>query len=476
MGKINLVQLTDVEWEVKKEGRMKVDVRIYGSLELVQKMQQDKTIEQIINVSTLPGIVPYASVMPDGHEGYGFPIGGVAAFDREEDGIISPGGVGFDINCGVRLLRTELEEKDILAKKEKLAKEIFRLVPSGVGEKGKVRLEKHELKEAVENGLDWALKKGYASEKDLENCEENGQMKGARFEFVSQRAIDRGKNQLGTVGSGNHFIEIQKVEQIFDEYLAKKFGLRKHQILIMIHSGSRGFGHQICSDYVQEMLKASKKYKIDLPDPQLCCAPIDSIEGERYLGAMKCAINYAFNNRQLIMYWIKEAFDNVIGPKTSESMEMIYDVCHNIAKMEKHKNRELCVHRKGATRAFAAGTEVLSAKYREIGQPVIIPGSMGSASYLLVGQNGAMEKTFGSTCHGAGRNLSRAAAKKSLPQREVIKNLENQNIVLLATEMGLISEEAPQAYKDIDKVIESVQKAGLSKAVVRLKPIIVLKG
>ncbi|MEM3362032.1 MAG: RtcB family protein [Candidatus Anstonellaceae archaeon] len=471
-----LIQISPVEWKIKKEGKMNVDVVVYGTEELVKKMQEDKTIQQIKNVSTLPGIAEYASVMPDGHEGYGFPIGGVAAFDREEGGIISPGGVGFDINCGVRLLKTNFEEKDILEKKQQLAKEIFKLVPSGVGERGKIRLEKSELKEAVEEGLKWALKKGYATEEDLENCEENGKMDGANFEFVSQRAVDRGKNQLGTVGSGNHFIEIQKVEKIFDEYLAKKFELKQNQILIMIHSGSRGFGHQICSDYIQEMLKASKKYGIYLADPQLCCAPIESKEAQRYFGAMCCAINYAFNNRQLISYWIREAFENVFGKGIGENIKLIYDVCHNIAKFEKHGGRELCVHRKGATRAFGPKNEHIPLRYKEIGQPVIIPGSMGSFSYLLVGQNGAMQKTFGSTCHGAGRNLSRAAAKKKLHQKEVVKNLEDQNIILLVNEIGLISEEAPQAYKDIDKVIDSVFRAGLSKPVVRLKPIAVIKG
>ncbi|MFN3909811.1 MAG: RtcB family protein [Candidatus Anstonellaceae archaeon] len=473
---VKLFQLNEVEWEIKKEGKMKVAVKIYGSDKLVEKMQQDKTIEQIKNVSTLPGIIEYASVMPDGHEGYGFPIGGVAAFDPEDGGVVSPGGVGFDINCGVRLVRTELGYKEIEQKKEQLAKEIFKLVPSGVGEKGKVRLEKKQLEEAVLNGMLWAIENGYGRKDDLENCEENGRIKNARFEYVSQRAIDRGKNQLGTVGSGNHFIEIQRVEKIYDEYVAKKFGLWLNQIVIMIHSGSRGFGHQVCSDYIQEMLKASKKYKIELVDPQLCSAPLDSKEAERYFGAMQCAINYAFNNRQLIMHWIREAFDNIIEKGISEKMDLVYDVCHNIAKFEKHGSREICVHRKGATRAFPANSDGVPKKYFEVGQPVIIPGSMGTASYVLVGQNGAMEKTFGSTCHGAGRNLSRAAAKRNLPKQQVLKNLQDKNIFLMASEFGLISEEAPQAYKNIDEVVSAVERAGLSKPVAKMTPIVVLKG
>jgi len=471
-----IFQLSEVEWEIKAEGKMRTSARIFANSQLLEKMQQDKTIEQIKNVATLPGIVDYCSVMPDGHEGYGFPIGGVAAFDPENDGVISPGGVGFDINCGVRLLKTELTEKDIQQKKDLLAKEIFELVPSGVGEKGRLKLSVQELELATEEGLKWAYENGYATKEDLERCEENGVMKGAKFEFISKRAIDRGKNQLGTVGSGNHFIEIQKVEKIYDDYVAKKLGIFQNQILIMIHSGSRGFGHQVCTDYIQEMLKASKKYKIELVDPQLCSAPLKSQEAERYLGAMGCAINYAFNNRQLISYWVREAFERVIEKGIAQKIEMIYDVCHNIAKFEKHKNKIVCVHRKGATRSFPASESDIPSAYREIGQPVLIPGSMGTASYILIGQNGAMEKTFGSTCHGAGRTLSRAAAKRNLKNQDILNQLKAKGIVLNAAEFELLAEEAPQAYKDIDMIIDTVKKANLSKPVARMVPLIVLKG
>jgi tRNA-splicing ligase RtcB len=473
---MKIYSINEYEWEIKKEGKMRVNARVFGSEKLIEKMQQDKTLEQIKNVTTLPGIVEYASVMPDGHEGYGFPIGGVAAFDPQEGGIISPGGVGFDINCGVRLLRTNMDVKTLEQKKKLLAKEIFDLVPSGVGEKGKIKLEKHELKKATENGLEWAIEKGYATSEDLENCEENGKLNGANFDYVSQRAIDRGKNQLGTVGSGNHFIEIQKIEKIYDQELAKRFDLHLDQVMIMVHSGSRGFGHQICTDYIEQMLQASKKYKIELVDQQLCCAPINSIEAQKYMGAMACAVNYAFNNRQLITYWIKEAFAKVFDKEAGEQIKLIYDVCHNIAKFEEHNNKQLCVHRKGATRSFGPYSQGIPKKYKEIGQPVIIPGSMGTASYLLVGQKEAMKKTFGSTCHGAGRNMSRAAAKKNLQKNQIIKNLEEKGIYLLANEMGLIAEEAPEAYKNIDEVVEAVTKAGLSKPVAKLKPLIVLKG
>jgi len=471
-----IFQVSEVEWEIKPEGKMKNPIRIFANSQLLEKMQQDKTIEQIKNVSTLPGLVDYCSVMPDGHEGYGFPIGGVAAFDPEENGVISPGGVGFDINCGVRLLTTELEEKDIQQKKDLLAKQIFELVPSGVGEKGQLRLPAGELEQLTMDGLKWAYEKGYATKEDLEKCEENGVMKDANFEFVSKRAIERGKNQLGTVGSGNHFIEIQKVQTIYDEYIAKKLGIFSHQIVIMVHSGSRGFGHQVCTDYIQEMLKASKKYKIELVDPQLCSAPLKSPEAERYLGAMRCAINYAFNNRQLISYWIREAFNRVIEKGSAEKIKLVYDVCHNIAKFEKHKNKIVCVHRKGATRSFPAYENDIPSAYREIGQPVLIPGSMGTASYILIGQKGAMEKSFGSTCHGAGRNLSRAAAKRNLKNQEILNQLKAKGIILNAAEFGLIAEEAPQAYKDIDVVIDTVKKANLSKPVARMVPLIVLKG
>jgi tRNA-splicing ligase RtcB len=443
-------------------------------------MQSDRTIWQLQNVASLPGIVNPACLMPDGHEGYGFPIGGVAAFDPQEGGIISPGGVGYDINCGVRLILSELLEEDFEPKKRQLVDLLFKNVPSGVGVKGKIRLKENELEQAVLHGVNWAVEKGWGRHEDIEACEENGCMMQADFSSVSQLAKKRGMPQFGTVGAGNHFVEIQKVEQIVDEKIAKSFGLKQGQIVIMVHTGSRGFGHQICSDYLQAMISAASKYKIRLPDRELCCAPIDSKEAQSYLGAMRCAVNFAFNNRQIITHWVRESFDAVFGKGTSDHMPLLYDVCHNIAKFEEHevdgKKRMLCVHRKGATRAFAAGRSEIPSKYKSIGQPVLIPGSMGTASYVLVGSVGAMEKTFGSTCHGAGRRMSRSKAVHTWSGEEIQKGLAGKNILVRSTEVELLAEEAPQAYKDVDEVVRSVEAAGLSKIVARLVPLAVVKG
>ncbi|MFA5108091.1 MAG: RtcB family protein [Candidatus Micrarchaeia archaeon] len=470
----------DCVFEIEKEGQMRVPARIFANPALMEKMRTDRTIGQLKNVATLPGIVKYAAVMPDGHEGYGFPIGGVAAFDPQNGGVVSPGGVGYDINCGVRLLSTDLSVKDLSPKKKKLIEKIFTNVPSGVGVKGKLRLEEKELEQAVTQGVNWAIEKGFGRKEDIELCEENGCIADANWKNLSQRAKSRGRPQIGTVGAGNHFIELQEVQKILMPDVAKKFGLEQGKIVVMLHSGSRGFGHQICDDSIREMNEAGKKYKIQLPDQELCCAPIGSPEADKYLGAMRCGVNFAFCNRQLMMHWVREAFDETFGNGTSEDMNLIYDVCHNIAKFEEHnvdgKKMNVCVHRKGATRAFAAGRRELPSKYRDIGQPVIIPGSMGTASYVLVGTQGAMDKTFGSTCHGAGRNMSRHAAKSMWTGEQVAKNLADKNILVRATELGLVSEEAPGAYKDVDAVVSSVESAGLSKAVARMIPLAVVKG
>ncbi len=468
------------QWEIPRSGDMRVPARIFANEELMKSMQGDRTVWQIQNVAQLPGIVTAANVMPDGHEGYGFPIGGVAAFDPEMGGVVSPGGVGYDINCGVRLVLTNLTEKDIQPKKRELVELLFKNVPSGVGSKGKVRLQEKQLAEAVTRGVPWAVEQGWGREEDALGCEENGCMPEADFAAVSPLARKRGLPQFGTVGAGNHFIEVQRVDKIVDEATARAFGMQPGQIAVMIHSGSRGFGHQICSDHLQAMISAANKYNIFLPDRELCCAPLGSPEAKHYLGAMRCAVNFAFNNRHIMMHWVRETFDSVFGKGTGDEMPLLYDVCHNIAKFEEHtvdgKRKRLCVHRKGATRAFAAGRSEIPNKYRDIGQPVIIPGSMGTASYVLVGAQGAMDKTFGSTCHGAGRRMSRSKAVHTWTGESIRTGLGERNIMVRSTESELLAEEAPGAYKDVDAVVASVEEAGLSRIVARLVPLAVVKG
>ncbi|MCX8196834.1 MAG: RtcB family protein [Candidatus Micrarchaeota archaeon] len=466
-------------WEIEKEGKMNVPARVFATQKLIQTMGKDRTFEQLKNVSCLPGIVRHALLMPDGHEGYGFPIGGVAAFELE-NGIISPGGVGYDINCGVRVIATPLTRKEVELKKKQLIDLLFKNVPSGVGAKGKLRLTMQQLEEAVVEGVDWAIRNGFGRKEDKERTEENGRMEGADPSAVSQKAKERGLPQFGTVGAGNHFVEIQEVQKIFLPEVAKKFGLEEGKIVVMIHCGSRGFGHQVCDDYIRVMLAAAKKYNIDLPDPELCCAPINSSEAERYIKAMCCAVNYAFCNRHVMMHWVRETFDEVFGKGTGEEMPLVYDVCHNIAKFEEHqldgKRVKLCVHRKGATRAFAAGRRELPSYYREIGQPVLIPGSMGTASYVLVGKEGAMKNSWGSSCHGAGRAMSRSKAVKTWSGKEIQNTLLQKGIMVKATEFDLLAEEAPDAYKNVDEVVEAVKDANLSEIVARLVPIGVVKG
>jgi len=399
-----LSEVSNGKWEIKKGVKtgMNVPVRVYGTKELAERMKRDRTFDQATNVACLPGIVSHSFVMPDGHEGYGFPIGGVAAFNFD-NGIVSPGGVGYDINCGVRLMLTNLSEKDVKPRINELIDKIFKNIPSGVGSKGKIRLSISELDDAVRKGAQWAIEKGYGWEEDAQRQEENGCVNKANPSKVSQKAKSRGAPQLGTLGAGNHFLEVQKVESIADEKVAKTFGIvEEGQVLVMLHCGSRGFGHQVCDDYIRVMLNASKKYGIKLPDPELCCAPLNSQEAEDYFGAMYSAVNYAFCNRQVMMHWIRETFEDVFKRSADAlGMRLVYDVCHNIAKIEEHevngKMTELCVHRKGATRAFPAGRQEIPSIYRSVGQPVIIPGSMGTASYVLVGDEMGKE-CFYSTC------------------------------------------------------------------------------
>lgn len=478
---MEFIEKAKATYEAKPEGAMKVPLRVYASAPLLEKMKSDRTLMQAANVATLPGIVDAALVMPDGHEGYGFPIGGVAAFDLEE-GVVSPGGVGYDINCGVRLLRTNLDEKDVRPKIKELINALFANIPSGVGSKSKLRLDGRELETAVTEGLGWAQASGYATAKDREHCEENGCIAGADFSKVSAMAKKRGAPQFGTLGSGNHFLEVQKVEKIYDGEKAKAFGItREGQVTVMIHSGSRGLGHQVCDDYLRTMLPAAKeKYGLELADRELCCAPINSPEAQDYLGAMRCAINFAFNNRQVISHFTRQSFSQVLGGKWEDyGMELVYDVCHNIAKTEEHeiegRNRKVCVHRKGATRALWAGHPLIPQAYRSVGQPVIIPGSMNTSSYLLCGADGS-KKTFGSSCHGAGRVMSRGQAKRDFNSNDILAQMKSAGVDIKVAEAGLLAEEYGGAYKDVTAVVQSVEDAGISTIVAKLTPIGVIKG
>lgn len=455
---------------------MPVPVRVYATEKLFRGMEEG-VFKQAMNVSKLPGIQKASLVMPDGHYGYGFPIGGVAAFDLEK-GIISPGGVGYDINCGVRLLTTNLTEDEIRPKLRELVDNLFRNIPSGVGKKSHLRISESELDEVSVSGARWAVEKGFGREDDLKHIEENGSIKGADPEKVGKRAKERGRPQLGTLGAGNHFLEVQKIDKIFDKEIAEKFGITStDQITVMIHCGSRGFGHQVADDYIKVMLSAAQKYGISLPDKELAYAPLNSKEARNYLSAMYCAVNYAFCNREVITHWVRETFSKIF--KNSE-LKLTYDVCHNIAKFEGHKvngeNKELCVHRKGATRAFPAGRKEIPQTYRDVGQPVIIPGDMGTASYVLIGTDKAMEETFGSTCHGAGRVMSRHGAIRRFRGTDIQKKLEARGQVVRATHPKILAEEASEAYKDIAEVIRSVEMSRISKAVARVVPLGVAKG
>ena len=459
--------------KMRASGRLYLDDESFDALE-------EGAIEQIVNVACLPGVQRYSIGLPDIHFGYGFPIGGVAAFSMR-NGIVSPGGVGFDINCGVRLIKSNLTIDDVEGKLDELTELLFKNIPSGVGSKGKIRLDENEINDVLDYGAEWAVENGYGWQEDLEYLEENGRMKDADASIVSDKAKKRGIPQLGSLGSGNHFLEIQVVDEIYNEEVASVFGLEKGMIVIMIHSGSRGCGHQVCSDYLRIMDKAYKNYKINIADRQLACAPLDSKEAQNYLKAMYAAANYAWANRQMMTHWIRETFEEVFD-KSAKDMEMdiVYDVAHNIAKEENHqiynRREDVIVHRKGATRAFGPGCEEIPEKYREVGQPVLIPGTMGTASYVLHGTDVAMEETFGSTAHGAGRVLSRSKAKKDYDADKITQDLATKGIKIKATSKHVIEEEAPGAYKDVDSVVRISDSTGIAKLVAKVKPLSVCKG
>jgi tRNA-splicing ligase RtcB (3'-phosphate/5'-hydroxy nucleic acid ligase) len=478
---LTVKKVTDLEFRIDPDTSrgMKVPVTIYANESLLSKMVTDRTIDQAANVSTLPGVKKHVVVLPDGHEGYGFPVGGVAATDVEE-GVISPGGVGYDINCGVRLVRTNLTEKDLRPKLKDLVNELFRSIPSGVGSEGAIRLTKSELDELLVEGVGWAIERGYGTKHDAEVCEENGTMKGADPASVSDTARKRGAPQLGSLGSGNHFLEVQKVDKIFDERAAKAMGIENEgQLTVLIHCGSRGFGHQICTDYLRVSEAALRRYNISLPDRELACVPNNSKEGENYRKAMFSALNFAWANRQMITHWTRKTFEKIFGGKLE--MNLVYDVAHNIAKVERHKidgegTREVVVHRKGATRAFPAEMEQVPAKYRGLGQPVIIPGSMGTASWILLGGKNSLDRSFGSTAHGAGRTMSRSAAKRSYTPEGVRGTLESRGVYVKALTREGVVEETPEAYKDVDVVAAVSHELGIATKVARLVPIGVIKG
>ncbi len=459
---------------------MKVPVRIYADEPLLQKMLSDRTIMQARNVASIPGIVSHSVVLPDGHEGYGFPVGGVAAMDAEE-GMISPGGVGYDINCGVRLLRSNLTEQTVRSKLKDLVNDLFSSIPSGVGSKGAVRLTNSELDEVLVNGVNWAIDHGYGSSDDSDVCEENGKIPGADPNKVSDKARKRGAPQLGSLGSGNHFLEIQKVAEIHDEEAANRMGIKEGTITVLIHCGSRGFGHQVCSDYLRVAEQAMEKYNINLPDRELACVPNNSEEGESYRKAMFAALNFAWSNRQMITHWTRKSFERVFNQTESDlDMKLVYDVAHNIAKVEKHKvdgkERKLVVHRKGATRAFPSNRDEIPSKYRDLGQPVLVPGSMGTSSWILLGKPNSMDLSFGSTAHGAGRTMSRSQARRNYTEDYVKKSLNDKGIFIKALTRDGVVEETPEAYKDVDAVVNVSHNLGIATKVAKLIPIGVIKG
>ncbi len=474
-----LQKLDEVRWLVPRTARegMRTDALIYADEKLLEQILGDLSIDQAINVAHLPGIVGRSLAMPDMHQGYGFPIGGVAA-TRLSDGVVSPGGVGFDINCGVRLLASNLDRDAVIPKLRELVNQLFRDVPSGTGSEGPVPVSFKELDDVLARGAAWAVEQGYGELTDAEYCEEQGAMPGADPEQVSDRAKQRGRTQLGTLGSGNHFLEVQYVEKVFERETANVFGLHPGQVVVLIHCGSRGLGHQVCTDFLQMMNDAMRKYGITLPDRQLACVPSQSSEGQAYLGAMAASANFAWANRQVITHFARQAFRRVLGEHVR--LRVLYDVAHNIAKSERHRvgsaEENVLVHRKGATRSFPAGSPFIPSAYRGVGQPVLVPGSMGTASYVLVGAERAMEETFGTVCHGAGRAMSRTAAKRGRDAKTETQKLEAQGIFLRAETRDGILEEIPEAYKDIDAVVEVVHRAGLARKVARLRPLGVIKG
>ncbi len=477
---IKLERIDEFRWRIPKRGKMRVDGLIYSNDKLIELIEEDQSIVQVANVATLPGIVKYSIAMPDIHWGYGFPIGGVGAFEVNE-GVISPGGVGYDINCGVRLMTTNLKEEDIRPHLQRIVSDLFKNIPTGVGSTGAIKLSKKEERRVALLGAEWAVRNGFGEWEDLERTEDGGRMEGADPSVLSEKALERGHDQLGTLGSGNHFLEIQVVDRIYDEEIAKAYNLFLGQITILIHSGSRGFGHQICDDFLKEMARYVIKENIYLPDRQLACAKIKSDLGKRYLSAMACAANYAWANRQILMHKTKETLCKSLSITEKElGMKLLYDVCHNIAKIEKHKvdgeEIEVCVHRKGATRSLPPGHPLVPKIYRKVGQPVLIPGDMGTYSYVLAGAKGALIETFGSSCHGAGRVLSRAQAIKKSKGRSIKEELEKRGIIVQAKGKKTLKEEMPEAYKDVADVVDVVHGAGLALKVARMRPIGVIKG
>jgi tRNA-splicing ligase RtcB len=478
----NLIQISETEWEIPTYIRndMRVPVRLFVTRELLEQILNDKSLEQAINAATLPGLVGSVIVMPDMHQGYGFPIGGVAATEYPH-GVISPGAIGYDINCGVRLLASSIEFESARGEMDTLANLLDKYCPSGVGKEGAIKLSVKEMDHVLRDGSRWALKNGYATEADLARTEETGSLEGADPSQVSERAKSRGREQIGSLGAGNHFIEVDVVNEIFNEEAAYAMGLYKGCLTVQIHCGSRGLGHQVCTDYVQEFQDAVRKYGIVLPDRELVCAPMDSPEGQAYMGAMRAAANFAFANRQMLAHSARRAFEETFAPKTRNwHLHQVYDIAHNMGKIEMHdvdgKQVKVCVHRKGATRAFGPGSSGLPPEYKKIGQPVIIPGSMGTASWVLVGTEGSMTRSFGSSCHGAGRIMSRSKAKKEVRGDVLIKELEGRGIKVRAGSLPGLAEEAPSAYKDVDMVVETVSAAGIAKKVARLQPVAVIKG
>lgn len=482
------VQITDLqrisatEWEIPKSFRqdMRVPVRIFATRQLLEAIAGDKSLEQAVNAATLPGLVGRVLVMPDMHQGYGFPIGGVAA-TRLPSGVISPGAIGYDINCGVRLLGSQIELDAVSAELDDLATALNQHCPSGVGVSGHYRLTTQELEQVMQDGARWALKKGFATEADLLRTEEFGRVAAADPMKVSKRAKERGRNQLGTLGAGNHFLEVDVVDEIFAPEAARVMGLRAGHLALQIHCGSRGFGHQICTDYVREFQGAVQRYNIHLPDRELVCAPLDSPEGKAYLGAMHAAANFAFANRQILAHHARQAFEEALAGRVKNwHLHQVYDIAHNMGKIESHRvageRMQVCVHRKGATRAFGPGAPGLPPDYQKIGQPVLVPGSMGTASWVLTGTEGSMQRSFGSTCHGAGRTMSRSKAKKTVRGEDLRQELERRGIRIRAGSMAGLAEEAPQAYKDVDAVVETVDAAGIARKVARLRPVVVVKG
>ncbi|HEY3384442.1 MAG TPA: RtcB family protein [Vicinamibacterales bacterium] len=478
---MELEQLDEVRWRIPKTGGMRVDAVVYADERMMRDTGNDQSLQQLVNVAHLPGIIQPALAMPDIHWGYGFPIGGVAAMDADE-GVVSPGGVGYDINCGVRMLRSSLTRDEVLPHLREIVAQMYRSVPTGVGaHRRDVKLSPKDLRGVLETGAGWAVRRGFGDAADLERIEEQGRIDGADPDQVSPRARERGQPQMGTLGSGNHFAEIQYVAEIYDEAVAQAFGLFPEQITVMIHSGSRGLGHQVCEDHLRVMIAAARKYGIDLPDRQLCCAPLGSPEARSYLAAMAAAANFAFANRQVMSHWVRESVAAGLGVAPDRTgLCSVYDVCHNIAKFETFtiggKERRVCVHRKGATRAYPAGHFQTPALYRAVGQPVLIPGDMGRYSYVLVGTDTAFGHTFGSTCHGAGRRLSRSAARQAVRGRSLRQEMEDRGVVVMAAGMATVAEEMPEAYKDVSEVVDIVHRAGISTRVAQLRPLGVIKG